>query len=315
MTLRTRPLSDAVGVEVIGLDATQPIADGVRRELYDLFVQHGVLLFRGAGVSAEAHLRVARCFGNLERHSIKESWIEGCPELIDISYVPPAPGVQSETQPIYEVDGRLLAGWLPWHTDQCFVPKLSRGGVLRTIQKPHEGGRTGFCDKIALYAALPEGLKQRIEGLSVIYQFEPRATLHKFGKPKGLKLVSTSTAMDSILARVEHDFPPAVHPMVYAQAETGRKVLNISPAYAIGIEGMHTEQGDALLEEVIEHCLLPETAYHHEWENGDLVAWDNWRILHNAEGTPPDCTRLIQRTSIEGDYGLGRKLGDRSPAH
>jgi taurine dioxygenase len=306
MSLRVTPLP--VGVEIRGVDATQPIPDTVKRELYALFIQHGVLLFRDAGESADAHTRIAECFGELERHSIKESWVEGNPHLIDISYVPPPTGTQSVTQPIYEVEGRRLAGWLPWHTDQCFMPKLSRGGVLRMIQVPPEGGSTGFRDKIALYASLPEDLKRRIENLSVVYQFEPRATLHKFGQPAGLTLVSTSAAMDSILDRLERDFAPSVHPMVYAQAETGRKVLNVSPAYAIGIEGMKAEEGDALLEEVFEHCLSPDAVYQHPWQNGDMVAWDNWRILHNAEGTPVAETRLVQRISIAGDYGLGRRF-------
>jgi taurine dioxygenase len=308
MILHTQPLCDAVGVEVIGLDATQAIPASVQRELYDIFIRHGVLLFRGAGISAEAHLRVSRCFGELERHPVKESWIEGSPELIDISYVPPPPGTLSANQPVYEVDGQQLAGWLPWHTDQCFMPALSRGGVIRAIQTPQEGGHTGFRDKIALYASLPDHLKDRIADLSVIYRFQPQATLHKFGRPKDLKLVSSSSAMDSILARLDRDFPPAVHPLVYAQTETGRKVLNLSPAYATGIEGMENPEGDALLEELVAHCLQPGAAYHHDWQNGDLVAWDNWRIMHNAEGTPPYCTRLVQRTSIKGDYGLGRRF-------
>jgi taurine dioxygenase len=306
MPLGTKPLP--VGVEVIGIDATRPIPDAVREELRGLFIQHGMLLLRDAGASAEAHTRVAECFGELERHSIKESWVEGNPYLIDISYIPPPPGTQSATQPIYEVGGRRLAGWLPWHTDQCFMPKLSRGGVLRMIAIPPEGGSTGFLDKIALYASLPERLKQRIENLSVIYRFQPQATLHRFGKPEGLKLISTSAAMDSILDRLERDFPPSVHPMVYAQAETGRKVLNVSPAYAVGIEGMENAEGDALLEQVFAHCLESDSAYSHAWRNGDMVAWDNWRILHNAEGTPISQTRLVQRISIKGDYGLGRAL-------
>ena len=265
-----------------------------------------MLLFRGVGTSPEAHLRVSRCFGELERHSVKESWVENSPELVDISYVPPAPGAQSETQPIYEVDGQALAGWLPWHTDQCFMPQLSRGGVLRTIQAPAEGGRTGFLDKIRLYETLPEPLQARIEGLSVVYRFQPQATLHKFGKPQGLKLLSRSAAMDSLLARLDRDFPPAIHPLVYTQRETGRKVLNLSPAYALGIEGMDGDTGDALLNELVAHCLQPGYAYHHDWRNDDLVAWDNWRTMHSASGTPIHCTRLIQRTSIKGYYGLGR---------
>jgi taurine dioxygenase len=304
--LETRPLSRILGLEVIGLDAAQPIPDAMQEELYDLFVQAGVLLFRAAGISAEAHLNVSRCFGELELHSVKESRAEGIPELVDISYMPPEPSTQSATQPIYELDGREMAGWLPWHTDQCFMSNLSRGGVLRMIQTPAEGGRTGFRDKIGLYESLPERLKARIRGLSVIYRFQPKATLHRFGRPPGLNLVSTSSAMEALMARLDHDFPPAVHPLVYTQKETGRTVLNLSPAYAVGIEGMDEVESDALLGELVAYCLQSDSAYWHEWQNGDLVAWDNWRVMHAAEGTPPRCTRLVQRTSIMGDYGLGR---------
>lgn len=305
---RTRPLSGSVGLEIIGVDAARPIDDAARDTLMRLFIDTGVLLFRGAGTSPEAHLAVSRCFGELERHSVKESWAEGCPELIDISYLPPKPGAQSKTQPIYEVGGEALAGWLPWHTDQCFMPKLSRGGVLRAIQVPPRYGRTGFMDKIALYATLPDDLKHAIEGLSVIYQFQPQITLHKFGKPAGLKLIERSAAMESLLARLDRDFPPAIHPMIYAQRETGRKVLNFSPAYALGIQGLPEDESNALLEAVTAHCLKPEHPYFHDWQNGDLVVWDNWRTLHSAEGTPVDCTRIMHRTSIAGDYGLGSPL-------
>ena len=37
-----------------------------------------------------------------------------------------------------------------------------------------------------------------------------------------------------------------------------------------------------------------------------MVLWDNWRMLHCATGTPADETRLMERTTIGGDYGLGR---------
>jgi taurine dioxygenase len=38
------------------------------------------------------------------------------------------------------------------------------------------------------------------------------------------------------------------------------------------------------------------------------VLWDNWRVLQCATGVPPDQTRVMQRTTIRGDYALGRKL-------
>jgi len=65
-------------------------------------------------------------------------------------------------------------------------------------------------------------------------------------------------------------------------------------------------QGDAkdtaLLKELLEHVTRPEFCYRHEWQEGDLVIWDNRCVLHR--GTPYDTTRykrLLQRTTISGD--------------
>ena len=99
----------------------------------------------------------------------------------------------------------------------------------------------------------------------------------------------------------------SIHPMVYTQEETGRKVLNVSPWFADGIEGMENDEGDALLREVIDYSIRPERAYFHRWELGDMVLWDNWRMLHCATGAPLGMRRHMRRTTIAGDYGLGRK--------
>lgn len=36
-----------------------------------------------------------------------------------------------------------------------------------------------------------------------------------------------------------------------------------------------------------------------------MVIWDNWRMLHAVSGHDPDEARVMHRTTIEGDYGLG----------
>jgi taurine dioxygenase len=93
---------------------------------------------------------------------------------------------------------------------------------------------------------------------------------------------------------------------VFRQPETGRKVLNVSPWFALGIEGMERVEGDALLEEVIAHATDETGAYFHTWAPSDLVLWDNWRMMHCARGVPADSERHLQRTTILGDYGRGR---------
>jgi taurine dioxygenase len=36
------------------------------------------------------------------------------------------------------------------------------------------------------------------------------------------------------------------------------------------------------------------------------VIWDNLRVLHSVEGCDPKAERRMHRTTIRGDYGLGR---------
>lgn len=41
-----------------------------------------------------------------------------------------------------------------------------------------------------------------------------------------------------------------------------------------------------------------------------MVLWDNWRMLHCCYGVPLEQERTLERTTIAGDYLLGRVLGD-----
>ena len=69
---------------------------------------------------------------------------------------------------------------------------------------------------------------------------------------------------------------------------------------------METPEGNALLVELwnaVEQAIVP---YHHSWKADDMVVWDNWRMLHQACGVDPKYERIVHRTTIKGDYGLGR---------
>ena len=102
------------------------------------------------------------------------------------------------------------------------------------------------------------------------------------------------------------DFPRVVRSLVFEQRETGRKMLKLSPWFAVGIAGMMDAAGDALLEEVARHIVDDAGSYSYIWQSTDMLLWDNWRVLHSAAGSPADQERWLLRTKIEGDYGLGR---------
>jgi taurine dioxygenase len=295
------PLGEApFGATVSGLTLAQLRDPAVRKALADLWVDRGVILFRDGEDSAEMQVELSKCFGTLESHVYPETWAEGHPELVKIKYYP-------DDGTCYEIDGELRGGWLPWHSDLVYTDTINHGGILRPVQLSKRGGMTGFIDQIAAYDALPEDLKAQIDGLYVVYAMDLNLSNHKFGTPEGIRFVRGAASFMKI-SRREYQYPRVLHPMVYVQKETGRKVLNVSPGFATGIYEIGGPEGDALLGEVIARCTEASNAYFHQWRSGDMLLWDNWRTLHCATGVPADETRVMHRTTIAGDYALGRKL-------
>src|SRR5581483_8888603 len=82
---------------------------------------------------------------------------------------------------VYEVGGEIRGGWLPWHKDIVYVAEINHGGILRPVALPERGGETGYIDQISIYESLPAALKQRIEGLNVLYKFHVNSAETKFG--------------------------------------------------------------------------------------------------------------------------------------
>ncbi|ATE67402.1 TauD/TfdA dioxygenase family protein [Rhizorhabdus dicambivorans] len=299
---RVAPLRDDLpfGAEIAGLDPATLSDPAVRQALRDIWTDKGVLVFRGLE-GEQVHLDLSRVFGTLVQHPTREARAEH-PELMTVRYKP-------ESGWLIAVDGEMRGTWLPWHSDLIYVDRINRGGILRPIVLPSQLGQTGFIDKIGAWRTLPDRLKQRIEGLSVIYKYDLDAAHQRFGRTADVHMARVSPDVASIQARLD-DFPRVIHPMVYQQRETGRKVLNVSPWFAVGIQGMENAEGDALLAEVADHIVHSEEVYLHDWAMGDMVLWDNWRVLHSATGCPPDEERWMLRTTIEGDYGLGRTEAD-----
>ncbi|TPG32482.1 TauD/TfdA dioxygenase family protein [Mycolicibacterium hodleri] len=292
------PIADhhPFGAIVSELDPKDLDLPEVGEDLRKLWVREGVLVFDGLD-DPDTHVRLSRCFGELIQHPTKEARSQGHPELMDVRYRP-------EDGWLTEVDGEPRGTWLPWHSDLIYVAEINHGGILRPITIPSHGGETGFIDKIQSYDTLDEDLKESIEGLHVLYGYDLDPADQKFGRRHEVKVLRFERAVLSILAR-RGDFPTVRHPLVYTQRETGRKVLNLSPWFALGIDEMPGAEGDELLERVAQHCVDPARAYIHEWVPGQMVLWDNWRMLHCANGAPAQEERHMQRTTIEGDYGLG----------
>ena len=66
MTIHIRPLCNALGAEVIGVDMCQPIDGEAFAEIYAAWLQHNILLFRGQKIDIPQQITFAARFGALE---------------------------------------------------------------------------------------------------------------------------------------------------------------------------------------------------------------------------------------------------------
>ena len=298
-----RPLDEALpfGIVIGGLTLKLLEDPAIRREIDQLFIEHGMIVFENVEQSDAMQIAISNCFGPLKEHPVKGiSRVDGdrMPGVIEIRSEP--------GRGIVEVDGRTVSHWLPWHFDHCYNNELNRAGVMRPVNIVEEGGVTGFMDGIALYHAFPKDLLARIEGKEIAYTLNTQYDELKYGRPERYRMIEPKPSTPEFKQQAA-SMARAIHPAVWTRP-TGEKVLHVSPYMARGIVGEENEKGDALLEEVcqVQRQLEDTCSYHHKWRAGDMGIWDNLRMLHCVSGCDPQDFRLMYRTTISGDYGFGR---------
>lgn len=290
--LTTRPLSAAGGVEVLNLDVTADLGDSVRDELIGLFDEHGVLLFRGQNIDKPNVIKITRIFGKPEITALGDLHDTEFPEVGVFS----THGAKGEVVP--EPDE--MAGKVDWHTDSCFVTTPNRGGVIYSVEIPPEDGMTGFIDMKRVYDELSDAMKERIENLSVILSWA-------FGQET---VRQNPTFRRDGKGADPNRFPDLVGKLVRPHPKYGAKCLHLPPLWSAGFVELEGEEGLALRDELLAHLRDPKYAYWHSYEPGDVVVWDNWRMMHAASGTRGIYRRTMHRTIIHGGVQLSTPLSE-----
>jgi taurine dioxygenase len=289
------------GCCVTGLKPEDLEVEETRQILRERWVIDGLVVFRGSKVTPDYQVALSECFAETIVHPVREIRHPEHEKLIRLVSNP-----QGEDEDLIEVDGVPGCGWLPWHKDIIFTEKINHGGILHATKITSSGGETGYIDQIDAYDRLPDDLKARIEGLEVVYKFGPIESSPWCSREE-VRYVKTGPANRSMYERAERDWPPVVHPLVFTQPATGRKLLNLSPRFAQYVLGIDKAESDELLTLLSNH-LWDSPAYHHKWGPDEMVLWDNWRMLHRVTPAPFGEVRIVERTTLGGDYGLGRKM-------
>jgi taurine dioxygenase len=285
------------GARIKGVTRETLADPAVRQQVNDVFEAKGVIVFEGVEPSSEMQVLISEVFGPLKDHPVKSV------ERVDQEKMPGVITIRTGPNAgVVEIEGKQLQTWQPWHFDHAYNDELNRAGVLRAEAIANEGGLTGFADGIQIYNDMAPAIRAKIEGKELLYNLDLRYSKQRFGLPKTFREI---VGKGEELAEYAKTLPNSVHPAVWARA-TGEKVLHMTPYGWRGIEGMEPDEAEALAKEAWDEAERVIKPYYHQWKPTDMLAWDNWRILHMACGCEPKYERIMHRTTIKGDYGLGR---------
>lgn len=291
------------GSRVSGVNWDNLYDEGQREELRQLFVDRGLIVFEDMEPSPKMQVALSKVFGPLKDHPTKSTARADPnldPGIIDM-HRPPLKD-PSRVTGLTEVNGKMLASYIPWHFDHSYNDELNYAGVLCSVIASPVDGRTGFADGIEIFKALDPATVSKIENLSAIYTLDVRLSQMRFGR--NFKTSWDSKNLAGLIAEAAI-FPRAIHPMIWTRP-TGEKVAHFCGFSADGIEGHEDPEGDAVFEAALQEMYRKINPYWHAWRPTDLVIWDNHRMLHAVEGCDPKYERQMHRTTIKGDYGLGR---------
>ena len=273
-----RPLTPALGAEIIGVDLSQEVGDELFASLYGAFLTHQVLLFRGQDIPPGRQVAFARRFGEVQVHVMNQYHAAGHPELYYLTNLDPD-GKPSGRHPD--------RGTLAWHTDGSWSRRTGQATIIYSDEVPAEGGETHFCDMYAAWESLSPARQAELAPLRAVHNLDfSRTRRHK---------------VDLMTEEQKRDKPPVDHPVVRTHRETGRKALFLGD-HAEYIQGMDYDAGRALIEEVNAEAIHPSRVYEHRWQPGDLIVWDNRCLQHRAtEYDESRVRRVMRRCTVLGE--------------
>lgn len=266
------------GIEIAGIDLSQPLTQERKDWLARAFRAHPVIVFRDQTLNKDQQYEFTLAFGEIEGQHVNR--------LVDpVKYSPVHTVSNLDTEGRPGPPTRERGNYF-WHSDKSYHDVPSLLTMLHGIEIPPEGGETQFANTALAYAALDEATKARLTGLRAVHSWE-RSRLQSGSPPATPEQIGERPAVD--------------HPVVRTHPDTGAKALYLGN-HASHIVGWDETEGRALLRWLEAFATQPAFVYSHRWRKGDLVMWDNRCTVHRAlphENMSQE-RRVLHRTVVKG---------------
>jgi len=161
-----------------------------------------------------------------------------------------------------------------WHSDTAFETNPKTITMLLPKVLPKTSKRTTrFIDMAAVYQALPERIKNELEGATFLHSGRWRYKVRT--EDAGLDITE-------ILELIDYYQPPVEHPAVLVHPVTGEKIVYGSPGFTVGVKNKSGDESNRLLKEIFDFADTSEFIREVTWKMGDLIIWDNRFLLHSS---------------------------------
>ena len=276
--MRFEQVGQSFVAEVVDVDLGR-ISDSEFRVLYKAWLEFGVLRIRGQSLNDGELQRFSNRFGPLEEIPYGKISEEE-KQKIKNRYVTVISNIEVDGKPI----GGLGNKEATWHSDMTYIEDPPPASILMSLEVPELGGDTHFSDQKAAYLSLPNELVSRIENLSIKHN----AAHTSVGDLR--------RGFDPI--KDPREAPGATHPIVRIHDETREKMLYLGRRELAYVVGFALEESEQLLNEVWRYAAMSENVWTQQWEIGDVIIWDNRRVLHRRDGFDQSQRRLMKRCQV-----------------
>jgi taurine dioxygenase len=268
--LKIRELDAPFGADIVGLDPSAELSADDKTLLQRTFDERGLLRFRNLDIDADYQQYLA---------------------ALVIGREGPGPdGAKYDTSDEFFVSNReenagAPFGRLLYHCDMMWSDNPFQVLTLYGLEVVKPSVPTVFASAANAWTTLPTALRARVEG---------KHATHVTGQQRRAKDDEDGELLQPIREKERW----VTRPLPFEHPRTGTPLLYASQMMTRSIEELSANDSEALLEELFDHLYSPANSWQQDWDEGDLVMWDNFAIQHargavDSDGPPRTLRKVI----------------------
>ena len=262
-------------------------------EIKNAVETYGVIVIESQNINDEDQVKFSEGFGELEisigtqtKSPIYNMKNGLRPEISRISNV----DLNNNKLPVDDNKVIFDRGNNVFHTDSSFKAIPSKISILSAREVPEEGGGTHFVDaRHALETWDDKPRKYSIQDLnecicehSIVYS----------------RMINTGDIFDD---KFKKDMPFVKQRLIRTHPYTKRPAF-YAGSHCSNIVGWDLDESRVLIKDINDWIIESGHVAKHKWKTGEVVLWDNRRVLHKGTGYDElNYRRIMHRTTVAGD--------------